>query len=164
MRSSSVRVEATSRPDFSDSHPVSQRSQDCCVGENCSGYIWWPSEGRRRGGGGCRKEDKRAKLRRRVEVEEERIRGLLSVSVGINLLLQLAFHFTGDWYLQLTTSFYCISLAVSIQSFTIGISFHWQFQFKVLPLAFHFKVVQLAVSFQSFTIQDIIQCVVTIPA
>ena len=120
-----------------------------------------PEEG---GGGGCRKEDKRAKLRRRVEVEEERIRGLLSVSVGINLLLQLAFHFTGDWYLQLTTSFYCISLAVSIQSFTIGISFHWQFQFKVLPLAFHFKVVQLAVSFQSFTIQDIIQCVVTIPA
>ena len=80
---------------------------------------------RRAGGGGgcCRKEDKRAKLRRRVEVEEERIRGLLSVSVGINLLLQLAFHFTGDWYLQLTTSFYCISLAVSIQSFTIGISF-----------------------------------------
>ena len=87
-------------------------------------------------------KDKRAKLRRRVEVEEERIRGLLSVSVGINLLLQLAFHFTGDWYLQLTIS----SLLHFIGSFNSKF-YHWHFISKLYNWQFHFKVLQSKISY-----------------
>ena len=77
-------------------------------------------------------EDKRAKLRRRGEVEEELIRGLLSVSVGINLLLQLAFHFTGEWYLQLTIS----SLLHFIGSFNSKF-YHWHFISKFYNPRYH---------------------------